>query len=179
VQICRALHLIRTAQYKGLWSLYHLFPADDYKHYEIKICCNNALKRLRDSLLLLDVQRLWILYYNTAETMGTLRGIRFEAYAHKKILVEGISMTARKLDQDAISRTGAIQVVIPSGSQVMKLQDNVVAKLTSQRKEAHQNGGRYLLPVFPNYPVIDSAFVSDSNTCYMLQMKASRSWQKM
>jgi hypothetical protein len=34
------------AAFKGLWSLYHLFPKEGYESYEIKLCCDNAFKRL-------------------------------------------------------------------------------------------------------------------------------------
>jgi hypothetical protein len=164
-----------SSEFKGLWSLYHLVPNEEFNNYQIEVCCDNALKLLRDHMLKMDVQKLWALFKETDTRLGTLRGIRFEAYAHQKILVDGINLTARKLTKNAVSATVMKTIFIPSGSTKFPLRDNTVETLPEQRQEAYKNGGGYLLPDFSNYPVIDSAFVSWSNECYMLQMKSGNS----
>lgn len=86
---------------KHLWSLYFLKPlcnndgTVDHYHYSIELCGEDARARLRDRLLEKDVRSLWTLYENTLDQNGTLKGIRFEAYAHKKILAEGASAESR------------------------------------------------------------------------------------
>ena len=164
-----------TSQFKSLWGLYHLVPDESFTNYQIELCCDNALKLLRERLLEMDVQKLWSLYEGTDETMGTLRGIRFEAYAHKKLLVHGVDGTAKKLNQNAISSSVTMPVIIPPRANMYRLKDNNVERLATQRDEIHRKGGGYMLPYLPNYPVIDSAFVSATNSCYMLQMKAGKS----
>jgi len=164
-----------ASQFKSLWGLYHLVPDDSYTNYQIELCCDNAVSLLREHLLEMDVQRLWSLYEGTGENMGMLRGIRFEAYAHKKILIHGVDDTAKKLNQNAVSSSVTKRIVIPPGAAKYRLRDNDVGQLATQRAQIHQNGGGYMLLYLPNYPVIDSAFVSATNSCFMLQMKAGRS----
>ena len=164
-----------ASSFKSLWSLYHLVPDERFTSYQIELCCDNGRRLLRQRLLTMDVRKLWNLYYNTDQRLGTLRGIRFEAYAHKKILVDGIDLIAKKLNQSGISKSSEIQVLIPPWSREFTLHDNDVNNLQAQRTLVHQNGGGYMLPYLPNYPVIDSAFVSPSNSCVLLQMKAGRS----
>ena len=163
-----------SSEFKSLWSLYHLIPDSYYTSYTIELCCDNALKLLRRELMHRSVGELWDLYENTADKHGTLRGIRYEAYAHKKITSEGIDLVAKKLNaNDVSSRT--FRVTIPSSVTIMRLPDNDTQKLAIQKNTAIQSGGAtYLIPDLPNYPVIDSAFVS-SSASYALQMKAGRS----
>ena len=89
--------------YKHLWSLYHLQPtfnADgtpNFYDYTIELCCDDARIRIRDILMRKSVTELWELYINTMARHGTLRGIRYEAYAHKKIQVDGLNGQATSL----------------------------------------------------------------------------------
>ena len=163
-----------ASEFKSLWSLYHLVPDENLTSYTIELCCENAMALLRARLLRLDVATLWNLYFQTNEKEGTLRGIRFEAYAHKKILADGMNVDAQKLNADAVSNTTR-SIVIPAGLSKVTLPKNDVNQLVNQRAEAVSKGGGYLLPSLPNYPVIDSAYVDGSNNCMMLQMKAGKS----
>jgi len=122
-----------------------------------------------------SVQELWQLFDRTDERQGTLRGIRFEAYAHKKIAIDGINLTAKKLNASGISQSTEISVVIPSALRVVELPDNDTRKLQNQVTQAATSGGAYLLPRLPNYPVLDSAFVKQDSSATILQMKAGRS----
>ena len=163
-----------ASEFKSLWSLYHLVPDSYYTSYTIELCCVNALKLLRRELLRQSVGELWNLYETTAEKHGTLRGIRYEAYAHKKITSEGIDLVANKLNAKDVSST-TFRVTIPISVTTMRLPDNDTQKLATQKTTAIQNSGSaYLIPDLPNYPVIDSAFVS-SSASFALQMKAGRS----
>ena len=79
------------ANFKHLWSLYFVNPlytnaTVDHYRYTIEVCSDDARARLRDRLMEKEVKDLWKLYENTLSQNGTLRGIRYEAYAHKKIL---------------------------------------------------------------------------------------------
>lgn len=165
-----------ASEYKSLWSLYHLVPTDEtHSRYTIEICCDNALSLLRRRLLEKSVQELWQLFDTTDERQGTLRGIRFEAYAHKKILVDGLSIAARKLNAKNISPTTTINVVIPKGSRMFSLANNDVSQLVNQKATVARAGGGYMLPILPNYPVIDSVYVTATSSATMLQMKAGKS----
>lgn len=166
---------IVASQYKSLWGLYHLFPEDNFTTYQIGLCCENALKLLRERLQEMDVGKLWNLFKWTPENLGTLRRIRYEAYAHKKLLVQGITGTARKLTQTGVSPSVSMEITMPPGATKHRLENNNVGKLATKRGEVYHSGGGYMLPDLPNYPVIDSAFVSDKNVCYMFQMKAGKS----
>ena len=115
-----------ASQFKSLWGLYHLVPSENFAGYQIELCCDNALRLLRERLLEMDVRKLWSLYEGTGENMEALRGIRFEAYAHKKILVHGVDITAKKLNQNAISSSVTTRVVIPPGAATYRLENNNV-----------------------------------------------------
>lgn len=164
-----------ASQFKSLWSLYHVVPDQYYTSYTIQFASENATSLLRRRLLDKGVQELWQLFERTDERQGTLRGIRFEAYAHKRIAVDGINLTAKKLNANGISEATKIRVVIPSALPVVELRDNDTQKLQAQVADAATRGGGYLLPRLPNYPVLDSAFVKQDSTAIILQMKAGRS----
>lgn len=148
-----------SSQFQSLWGLYHLVPDESFTSYQIELYCDNALQLLRERLLEMDVQKLWSLYEGTDKNMGTFRGIRFEAYAHKKMLVHGVDGTAKKLNQNSISSSVTMRVVIPPGSTTYRFKENDVGQLATQRAEVYRKRGGYMLPYLPNYPVIDSAFV--------------------
>ena len=120
----------------------------------------------------MDVQRLWSLYEGTDKKWEG-----FEEYALKLMLIRKCFFTGltRKLNHDAISSSITKRVIIPPGAAKYRLRANDVGQLATQRAKVHQNGGGYILPYLPNYPVIDSPFVSATNSFYMLQMKAGRS----
>lgn len=173
-----------TSQFKHLWSLYHLEPTitgdglTDYTTYTIELCCDDARTRVRDMLLNRTVLELWELFVNTMEKHGTLRGIRYEAYAHKKILAEGLSATAVSLTNEGIGRR-TIPVEIPASLPKISMVHSDLgasfnAAIARARKE--QNGG-YLLPSLSNFPVVDSLFVpsNEQHHTLLFQMKAGRS----
>jgi hypothetical protein len=87
---------IVATQFKSLWSLYHLLPDSYFTSYTIELCSGSGRKLLLDRLLEKEVHDPWNLFYETDQKHGTLRGIRFEAYAHKKMVIDGIDVTARR-----------------------------------------------------------------------------------
>ena len=170
-----------ASQFKSLWSLYHLQPCItaaggiDYYDYTIEPCCDDARIRIRDMLMKKDVQDLWNMFEGTNERHGTLRGIRYEAYAHKKILAAGLHGNASSLTEDGIGKS-SIQVSIPASLPRVYLPSNDLgAPFKNAVHGARQlPTGGYLLPESPNFPVIDSLFASADAT-FSLQMKAGRS----
>jgi hypothetical protein len=167
--------------YKHLWSLYHLQPASPADGmpisygYTIELCCNDVRFRIRDLLMKSTVQDLWSVYAGTRERHGTLRGIRYEAYAHKKILVEGINGTAISLTSTG-EGVSTKKVSIPPRLNAIGLPSNDLgAPFKNAVRQARKcRAGGYLLPESSNFPVIDSLFTSVKVT-YSLQMKAGRS----
>ena len=89
--------------------------------------------------------------------------------------MQGLNVTAKRLNTDGTLTTATHNLVIPARSRRVILPDNNVNTLLDKRAEAVSLGGGYLLPRFPNYPVIDSAFVDGSNESTMLQMNAGKS----
>ena len=80
-----------------LSHLYHLQPAlengrTNFRKYTIELVCEDVRARIRDKLMNKDVNELWNLYISTMERHGTLKGIRYEAYAHKKIIAHGVNV---------------------------------------------------------------------------------------
>ena len=79
-----------TAQFKHLWSVYHLQPAsprDDVPEcysYTIEPCCSDLRVQIRNKLMEKEVMDLWRLSKNTLERHENLREILYEAYAHKR-----------------------------------------------------------------------------------------------
>ena len=74
-----------SSEHKKLWSIYHLTPGEDaatgnvdYLSYTIELCCVDVRARLRDQLMTKSIRDLWLLYRDTEERMGTLRGIRYD-----------------------------------------------------------------------------------------------------
>jgi hypothetical protein len=119
-------------------------------------------KLLLDGLLEKEVRDLWYLFDTTNQKYGTLRGIRFEAYAHKKILTHGIDGMARLITKDVISATSTKRVVIPAGSTLYALSSNnldAFSRCCAAVGDNTSSQGTYLLPSFCNFPVIDSAYV--------------------
>ena len=83
-----------SSEFTDLWSLYHLVPDEFHTSYSIQLACDNAMSLLRQRLMEKSAKELWELFSQTDERQGTLRGIRYEAYAHKKISVDGINLKA-------------------------------------------------------------------------------------
>ena len=170
--------------YKGLWTLYHIHPlmnADgttNYYEFTVAPCCADAHTRIRDALMQKEVKDLWHIYMNTRDEMGALRGIRYEAYAHKKIMADGLQADAVGLTASGLSTTTPVQISIPAGSSQFDLVNNgvdryLVDAVTEGRKK---KSGSYLLPHFPNYPVVDSIYVPHGTAQpVLLQMKAGES----
>jgi hypothetical protein len=170
-----------TSNYKGLWSLYHLWPkvnADatlDFSGFTIELCCNNARSELRRQLMTQSVADLWRAYNTTADTLGTLRGIRYEAYAHKKITTEGLTGTAVSLTQNGTGTT-TFHCNIPALIPIVSLPDNNLGAplVNAVNVASNQALGSYLLPILPNFPVLDAMYVppGTNGRGVMLQMKA-------
>ena len=169
------------AAFKHLWSLYFLKPLSnsdgtvDHYNYSIELCGEDVRTRLRDRLMEKEVKSLWALYENTLDQNGTLKGIRFEAYAHKKILAEGVAGIAQSLTTTG-SGSATRQFTIPASLPKIVLKDNNLGQpLTDAILETRKNpSGGYLLPHLSNFPVLDSVFTSQNGTV-PLQMKAGRS----
>jgi hypothetical protein len=164
-------------EFKSLWSLYHLLPDSSYTSYTIELCSESGRKLLLGRLLEKEVRDLWYLFDKTEGKYGTLRGLRFEAYAHKKIMIDGINGTARLLNKNSISATTTKRVVVRAGATLVDLSDNDLDSLSQHCAEAVDNrspNGTYLLPSLCNFPVIDSAYVGPVDVI-MFQMKAGRS----
>ena len=168
------------ANFEHLWSLYFVKPLStnatvDHYRYTIEVCGDDARARLRNRLMEKEVNDLWKLYENTLSHNGTLRGIRYEAYAHKKILVEGFNGVAMSLTERGTGTTTA-QVTIPASLPKIILPDNNLGQpLVNAIGQARgQTSGAYILPSTSNFPAIDSAFVSESRAM-PFQVKAGRS----
>jgi hypothetical protein len=170
-----------ASEFKHLWSLYHLQPAFtaaggiDHYDYTIELSCDSARIRIRDMLMEKEVMDLWNLYVHTMEQHGTLRGIRYEAYGHKKILVQGLIGAAVSLTRAGIG-TRTLQIAIPASLPIIHLTDNNLDEhlRTAADNAKNLHTGGYLLPLLPNFPVADSFFVSRASVV-ILQMKAGRS----
>ena len=174
-----------AAHFKHLWSIFHLEPVmtnnvTNYREYTIELYCEDARIRIRDLLMKKDVKDLWELFSNTLESHGTLKGIRYEAYAHKKIKAEGIkNMIAHPLTVNGLGRSRK-QIDIPAHLPITRLVNNDLnafeESVRAARKRKHDllPQAVYLLPCTSNFPVVDSVFVCGSTTL-SLQMKAGRS----
>ena len=170
--------------YQSLWKLYHIHPVikddgtTDYGDYTIQTCCEDAHARLRDKLMEKSVKDLWTAYSETDEGLGALKGIRFEAYAHKKILAEGLNCLALGLTKNGLSSAWPLPVSVPPNLTKVDLVNNDVGKglqdaVALARKSTT---GRYLLPHFANFPVVDSIFVPHGqDNAVQLQMIAGKS----
>jgi hypothetical protein len=150
----------------------------NYGKYTIRPCSEDARARIRDKLMEKSVSDLWTVFSETDDSLGALKEIRFEAYAHKKILVEGLTHLATRLTQNGLSTAPPIQVTIPALSTKVDLVNNDVGQAL-QTAVAHARAsttGGYLLPYFSNFPVVDSIFIpSGDGEATQLQMKAGKS----
>ena len=106
--------------FKSLWTIYHMEPVlledgtTNYRKYTIQPCCQDAASRIRNRLLAKGVQELWNVFISTREELGTLRGIRYEAYAHKKLLVDCFTGNARCLTLAGLSTSAFKAISIPA-----------------------------------------------------------------
>jgi hypothetical protein len=169
--------------FKSLLTLYHMEPmiyddnTVDYHKYTIQPCCQKASTKIRDQLMKKSVKDLWNTYMSTREELGTLRGIRYEAYAHKKILIDGLAGSATKLTQNGTAVTTPKTISIPAGSELVNLPNNQIGQLLKTIVQKARTGqGGYLLPQLPNFPVVDSIFVPrGDDAAILLQIKCGRS----
>ena len=179
-----------ASEFKGLWSLFHLQPlpkedgGTNFFRYTIELACEDVRIQIRTTLMEKNVNDLWKLYINTEDRYGTLKGIRYEAYAHKKILTHGVNSTAVKLIVNGVSTSTSTkkQITIPASLPEIEIPTNDLQR-PSRRVVGDTSGldtGGYLLPVKSNFPVVDSLYVpgnagnaTDEILC--LQMKAVRS----
>lgn len=170
------------SQFKHLWALYHLVPTSTYDAYTIEVCGDGPLATLKQRLLDFEVRELWDLYAQTSSRLITLRGIRYEAYAHKRILIHGVQGTARKLGIAGLLSENVdgnlLPLAIPAHCNRLYLQDNdVTQKLAAAIKGVSSNGA-YLIPRLPNFPVLDSIYVPASSSSSLIvgfRMKAGNS----
>eukprot|EP00978_Attheya_sp_CCMP212_P038443 scaffold190657_cov24-Attheya_sp.AAC.1 len=160
-------------QYKSLWSVYYLKPTSDYTDYTIELCCEDMRTRLMKSLMSKDVHTLWNIFVATQEGYGTLRGIRYEAYAHKKILTQGLEGTASNLTTGGVGRK-YIQVLIPADLDEIALPTNNTGIPFRNATMSTKKAAKYLLPALSDFPVVDSVVVLPKTT-FLLQMEAGRS----
>lgn len=168
-------------EFKELWSLYHLEPVLEngvikWDKCTVELCCHDAKARVRDKLLERTVQQCWKTYTSTDPIHGTLRGIRYEAYAHKKIMTAGLSGTALSLTKNGIG-CSTVTVDIPAGLDHVIVPSNTIDKRLSEIITDTKEG--YLLPERTNFPVVDSMAVGGKvgkkAGVVNLQMKAGRS----
>jgi len=104
-----------AAKFEKLWSFYHLQLVTEngftnYSKYTIELFSPDVRARIRDKLINKDVSELWILYDSTLERHGTLRGIRYETYTHKKILTHGVNLTSTSLTVNGVG-TATKQII--------------------------------------------------------------------
>lgn len=170
--------------FKGLWTLYHMQPITrengtaNYFKFTIGPCCDDVRTRIRDELMKKSVSDLWTIFTDTKEELGALRGIRFEAYAHKKILVEGLQHSATGLTQSGLSSAAQKVVNIPALPTKITLPNNDVdqALQVAIAIARAATTSSYLLPHLSNFPVVDSIFIPDEHgEAVQLQMKAGKS----
>lgn len=161
-----------ASEFNSLWSIYHLVPDEFYTAYTIELCSDSGRQLLLRRLLEKEVTELWNLFNTTNQNHGTLRGLRFEAYAHKKIMVDGIDGDAKLLTAKEVSAKTKKRILIPAKTSAVYLPDNDVGALSTYATAA--NNGKYLIPELPNFPVIDSVYVGPCGNV-MLQMKAGSS----
>jgi hypothetical protein len=147
---------------KGLWSIYHLVPNGLCTLYTIEFYTSNGGKLLLDRLLQKEVRYLWIMFYTMEEMNGPLRSMKFEAYAHKKILTDGIDGTAHLWTKNGISSSTRKGIAIPAGSNLVDVPDNNLNSLSRYALAIGINSPLYLLPSLTNVPVIDSGCTEDA-----------------
>mmetsp|Transcript_17972 Transcript_17972/g.48867 ORF Transcript_17972/g.48867 Transcript_17972/m.48867 type:complete len:360 (+) Transcript_17972:392-1471(+) len=170
--------------FKHLWTIFHMLPITrsdgtiDFTNYSIIPCSDDFGARIRDKLMDKAINDLWVLFRDTRDELGALRSIRYEAYAHKKILQDGLNGFAQGLTQTGLSRSAPKTIAIPACARRIRLPTNdVQAQLAVaiQRGRISMNGG-YLLPHLSNFPVVDSIFIPNTQGAgRLLQMKAGRS----
>ena len=97
--------------------------------------------------------------------------MRFEAYAHKKILMEGLDGIAVSLTHVG-TRTSIKHMSVPAALPKIVLQDNSLCQyLASAIVEAkNKTSGGCIIPHLSNFPAIHSAFTSVDSTI-QFQMK--------
>ena len=164
-----------AAEYKGLWTLFYLQPVDNYEGFIIEMVCDDIRIRIRDTLMKKEVTELWELYINTDGSQGPLKGIRYEAYAHKKIEADGVDLNATSLTTEGL---GKKKIKIPRKKfRKIFLEDNDRGDKFKEKIIKARDGGAYVLPSTCNFPVVDSFYVPNGkkSTIVSLQMKAGRS----
>eukprot|EP00978_Attheya_sp_CCMP212_P017657 scaffold47327_cov46-Attheya_sp.AAC.2 len=160
-------------QFTSLWSLFYLKPTSCYTNYTIELCCEDMRTRLMKSLMTKDVRELWNIFLATQERHSTLRGIRYEAYAHKKILTQGLEGTASNLTTGGVGRK-RIQVLIPADLDEITLPTNNTGIPFRDAMMSSKKATKYLLPALSKFHVVDSVVVLPK-TAFLLQMNAGRS----
>jgi hypothetical protein len=174
-----------ASPFKHLWSLYHLQPgstadggARDYYHFTIELCCDDARIWIRDMLMEKNVNDLWSVYVDTLDNYGTLRGIRYEAYVHKKIIVEGLQGIASSLTDVGIGDdTCSLPIDIPSSLPKITLLNNDIGELLQEAMIQASDEGGYLIPHQWNFPLVHSLVVPSNfqTNVLLFQMKAGQS----
>ena len=117
----------------------------------------------------------YLVFINTMERHRSLRGIRYEAYAHKKILDQGLNGRAISLTLNG-EGNATKTVVISGGLPTVSLANNDLGApfQNAVRSALALDNGGYILPESSDFPVIDAMYVS-SRERLSLQMKAGQS----
>ena len=165
------------SQFEYLWNLYHHEPPQrngrpDYFHFTIELASHDVRTRIRDTLMQKDVGELWHLYKVTSERHVTLKGIRYEAYAHKKMLEHGVNLQATSLTTSGVGKQIRIPALLPR----IDLMTNDLGEPSEDainRARRLPTGG-YLLPKNSDMVVGDSLFVSPTETLSLQMMAGGR-----
>ena len=156
--------------FEYLWSLYHMVPTrPDYSSFTIELACKEVQTRMRDTLMMhKKVKELWELYLFTSEK--TLKGIHYEAYAHKKMMEHGVNLEATSLT------TFSKRIRIPALLPRINLTTNDVGETLKDainRARRLATGG-YLLPETSDLAVGDSLFASRTETLSLQMIAGGR-----
>ena len=147
---CRIDNKYSTQEFEIAWALYHIIPKskNDIAHsdYTVVPCCDDACIRIRKKLMEKDVGTLWRIFKDTSTGIEVLKRIRYEAYAHKKILRDGLMVTNLKVKVPPQCATRYVDVVLRS---------DIAGNRTKSK------GGRYFIPSKWN-SVVDLLYVPPS-----------------
>jgi hypothetical protein len=132
----------------------------NYFDYTIEVACDSVGARIRRALLRRTVLNLWEDFIDTPASQGSMRGIRYEMYVHKKILTFGLNQTAIKLNKSGWGEEEENILVDKNVRRITLKSNNLGERLAKDVMKARKakNGG-YLYPKTPNFPVVDSIYV--------------------
>jgi hypothetical protein len=170
--------------FESVWALYHMSPRAKngipHSDYTIVPCCDDARVRIRNKLMEINVWDLWSIFKGTSDDLDVLKGIRYEAYAHKKILRDGLKYEALLLTETGITHDKVLRVEVPPQGATVHLPDNNLDVGLRTIVARERTNGAYLLPTKSNFPVVNSFYVplkchdENSHEVYQFQMMAGR-----